>query len=433
MESRWESGLKKSDNGRCVSIRKRATTTCVNQTTNYLQSVGEGGAIETGSLVSHLLADAIKAGASDIHIEPWESTLVVRLRLNGVLTELVHLPLELMDRISGRLKVMANLISYQTDLPQEGHVPAAAETGGVELRISVFPTVRGEKIVARIFDPSNRSFHLDRLGFEEETLGSMVRLLGRPSGLLLLTGPTGSGKTTAIYAALHHIVDRSGPTMSISTVEDPVEFHLPLISQAQINPNRDFTYPVALRSLMRQDPQVIMVGEIRDAETAAIAVQAGLTGHLVITTIHSGSTAGVFARLINMEIEPFLLASSVIGVLGLRLIRRNCESCMEPYQPEQGLLRMLPEEELENATFRRGSGCAECLDTGYGGRTGVTEMLVVDEVLRDAVLQKLPTRTLQQVAIQQGMRTLWQQGLRRAMTGQTPVEEIVRVMAVDQF
>jgi general secretion pathway protein E len=405
----------------------------VNQTTNYLQSVGEGGAIETGPLVAHVLADAIKAGASDIHIEPWESTLVVRLRLNGVLTELVHLPLELMDRVSGRLKVMANLISYQTDLPQEGHVPAAAETGGVELRISVFPTVRGEKIVARIFDPSNRSFHLDRLGFEEETLESMVRLLIRPSGLLLLTGPTGSGKTTAIYAALHHIVDRSGPTMSISTVEDPVEFHLPLISQAQINPNREFTYPVALRSLMRQDPQVIMVGEIRDAETAAIAVQAGLTGHLVITTIHSGSTAGVFARLINMEIEPFLLASSVIGVLGLRLIRSNCKSCMEPYQPEPSLLRMLPAEELENATFRRGSGCAECLGTGYGGRTAVTEMLVVDEVLRDAVLQKLPTRSLQQVAIQQGMRTLWQQGLRRAMTGQTPMEEIVRVMAVDQF
>jgi type II secretory ATPase GspE/PulE/Tfp pilus assembly ATPase PilB-like protein len=394
--------------------------------------MGETGSIETAQLVAHLLSDAIKAGASDIHIEPWESTLVVRLRLNGVLTELVHLPLDLMERVSGRLKVMANLVSYQTDLPQEGHIPAAPETGGVELRVSVFPTVRGEKIVLRIFDPSNRSFNLHDLGFEEETYQALVRLLARPSGLLLLTGPTGSGKTTAIYAALHHIVERSGPTMSLSTVEDPVEFHLPLISQAQINPNRDFTYPVALRSLMRQDPQVIMVGEIRDAETAAIAVQAGLTGHLVITTIHSGSTAGVFARLINMEIEPFLLASSVIGVLGLRLIRRNCHACMEPYQPEPALLRLLPAEELDNATFRRGSGCPACVDTGFGGRTAVTEMLVVDEVLRDAVLQKLATRSLQQVAIQQGMQTLWQQGLRRAMTGQTPVEEIVRVMAADQ-
>jgi general secretion pathway protein E len=405
----------------------------VNQTTTYLETVGSEGVIETAPLVAHLLTDAIKVGASDIHIEPWESTLVVRLRLNGVLSELVHLPLELMDRVSGRLKVMANLVSYQTDLPQEGHVPAAPETAGVELRISVFPTVRGEKIVIRIFDPKNRSFDLGGLGFEEETLGQMVKLLGRPSGLLLLTGPTGSGKTTAIYAALHHLVERSGPTMSISTVEDPVEFNLPMISQAQINPSREFTYPVALRSLMRQDPQVIMVGEIRDAETAAIAVQAGLTGHLVITTIHSGSTAGVFARLINMEIEPFLLASSVIGVLGLRLIRTNCKYCMEPYEPEQGLLRVLPGEDLENATFRRGRGCHECLETGFGGRTAVTEMLVVDEVLREAILQKLPTRSLQEVAMKQGMQTLWQKGLRRAMTGETPLEEIVRVMAVDQF
>jgi len=405
----------------------------MNQTTRYLQSVSDQTAIEIGALVNYLLIDAIKAGASDIHIEPWESTLVVRIRLNGVLTELVHLPLDLMDKISGRLKVMANLISYQNDLPQEGHAPANPELGGVELRISVFPTVRGEKIVIRIFDPSNRSFDLGGLGFEEETLQTLVKLLARPSGLLLLTGPTGSGKTTAIYAALYHLVQRSGPTISISTVEDPVEFNLPMVSQAQIRLVKEFTYPVALRSLMRQDPQVIMIGEIRDPETAAIAVQAGLTGHLVITTIHSGSTAGVFARLINMNIEPFLLSSSVIGVLGLRLIRKNCTFCAQPYQPEPGLLKLVPPEDLENATLRKGVGCRECLDTGFSGRTAVTEMLVVDEVLRDAILQKLPTRTLQQVATQQGMQTLWQMGLRRVVNGQTPLEEILRVVAVDQF
>jgi type II secretory ATPase GspE/PulE/Tfp pilus assembly ATPase PilB-like protein len=405
----------------------------MNQTTRYLQSVSDQTAIEIGALVNCLLIDAIKAGASDIHIEPWESTLVVRIRLNGVLTELVHLPLDLMDKISGRLKVMANLISYQNDLPQEGHAPANPELGGVELRISVFPTVRGEKIVIRIFDPSNRSFDLGGLGFEEETLQTLVKLLARPSGLLLLTGPTGSGKTTAIYAALYHLVQRSGPTISISTVEDPVEFNLPMVSQAQIRLVKEFTYPVALRSLMRQDPQVIMIGEIRDPETAAIAVQAGLTGHLVITTIHSGSTAGVFARLINMNIEPFLLSSSVIGVLGLRLIRKNCTFCAQPYQPEPGLLKLVPPEDLENATLRKGVGCRECLDTGFSGRTAVTEMLVVDEVLRDAILQKLPTRTLQQVATQQGMQTLWQMGLRRVVNGQTPLEEILRVVAVDQF
>lgn len=405
----------------------------MNQTTRYLQSIDASRPIEIAALVNYLLIDAIKAGASDIHIEPWESTLVVRIRLNGVLSELVHLPLELMEKISGRLKVMANLISYQTDLPQEGHAPANPELGGVELRISVFPTVRGEKIVVRIFDPSNRSFDLNALGFEEENLHAFVRLLARPSGLILLTGPTGSGKTTAMYAALYHLVQRSGPTISISTVEDPVEFHLPMISQAQVNLAKEFTYPRALRSLMRQDPQVIMVGEIRDAETAAIAVQAGLTGHLVMSTIHSGSTAGVFARLINMDIEPFLLSSSISGVIGQRLIRKNCTFCSQPYQPDASLLSLLPREAIEAAHFRRGTGCAECLDTGFLGRTAMTEMLVVDEVLRDAILKKLPTRALQEVAIQQGMQTLWQMGLRRVLSGQTQLEEVMRVVAVDQF
>ena len=403
----------------------------MNQTTRYLQSVSDQKEIEVAVLVNYLIFDAIKTGASDIHIEPWESTLVVRVRLNGVLNELVHLPLDLMEKISGRLKVMANLVTYQSDLPQEGHAPANPELGGVELRISVFPTVRGEKIVIRIFDPSNRSFDLGSLGFEEETVQALIKLLARPSGLILLTGPTGSGKTTAIYSALYHLVQRAGPTMSISTVEDPVEFHLPMISQAQVNLAKDFTYPLALRSLMRQDPQVIMVGEIRDPETAAIAVQAGLTGHLVISTMHSGSTAGVFARLINMEIEPFLLSSSIIGVLGLRLIRKTCTFCAQPYQPEPGLLSLVPPEALVTADFRRGVGCPECVNTGFFGRTAVTEMLLVDEVLRDAILKKLPTRSLQDVAIQQGMQTLWQKGLRRALSGQTALEEILRVVAVD--
>src|ERR1043166_2309878 len=406
----------------------------MHRTIDYLQSdyTAEKG-IEIGILVNHLLADAIHAGASDVHIEPWENTLVVRVRLSGVLSELVHLPLDLMDKISGRFKVMANLISYQTGLPQEGHASAGPDLGGVELRISVFPTVRGEKIVIRLFDPSNRSFELSALGFDEDILKTFFGLLTRPSGLLLLTGPTGSGKTTAIYSALYHIVQRHGPAVSVATVEDPVEFNLPMISQAQINPAQDFTYPKALRSLMRQDPQVIMVGEIRDPETATIAVQAGLTGHLVISTIHSGIAAGVFARLINMEIEPFLLASSIIAVLGIRLIRKNCTYCAEPYQPEPSLLKGVPEDMAANTKFLRGVGCKECLNTGFKGRSAVTELLVADEVFRDAVLQKMPTRALQQVAIQQGMQTMWQNGLRRVQAGQTTVEEILRVIATDQL
>jgi type II secretory ATPase GspE/PulE/Tfp pilus assembly ATPase PilB-like protein len=389
--------------------------------------------VEIGVLVKYLLLDAIKAGASDIHIEPWENTLVVRIRLNGVLTELVHLPLDLMEKISGRFKVLANLITYQTDLPQEGHAPADPELGGVEQRISIFPTTRGEKIVVRIFDPSNRSFDINALGFEEETLKHLKELLAKPSGLILLTGPTGSGKTTAIYASLYHLVQKHGSTISIATVEDPVEFSLPMISQAQVNMAHEFTYPRALRSLMRQDPQVIMIGEIRDPDTAAIAVQAGLTGHLVISTIHSGSTAGVFARMINMEIEPFLLSSSVAGVLGVRLIRKNCTFCTEPYEPSAAMLKLLPPGFADEAQFRKGTGCDQCAQTGFNGRTAVSEMLRVDQVFRDAVMQKMPTRNLQQIAIQQGMRTMWDNGLHRVASGLCPLDEVLRVIAVDEL
>lgn len=388
---------------------------------------------EMGQLVSHLVGDAIRAGASDIHLEPWENSLCVRIRLNGVLRELVHLPLDYMEKLAGRFKVMANLVSYQTGLPQEGHAPADPDLGGVELRISVFPTVRGEKIVVRIFDPTNRSFDLGQLGLENSTLDAFLHLISRPNGLILLTGPTGSGKTTAMYAALCHLVAKHGTTISISTVEDPVEFSLPMISQAQVNNAQGFTYPVALRSLMRQDPQVIMVGEIRDAETAAIAVQAGLTGHLVISTIHSGMAAGTFARLINMNIEPFLLASSISGVMGLRLVRVNCPDCSAPYEPEPGLLSTLSPEVISAARFTMGQGCDNCLETGYTGRVAVTEMLLVNDALREAILQKVPTRELGDVAIEQGMQTLWQNGLRRVIKGETTLEEMARVVAMDQL
>ena len=404
----------------------------MNVTTRYMQSVPPTQDLEIGKLVNCILRDAVNVEASDIHIEPWESSVVVRVRMGGVLRELVHLPLDFLDKIAGRFKVMADLVSYQSGLPQEGHAPTDEEIG-VELRVSVFPTVRGEKIVVRIFDPHNRSFDLAGLGFEDETLDSMYRMLSHPNGLLLLTGPTGSGKTTAIYAALTYLVNLHGPAISISTVEDPVEFSLPMISQAQVNNAREFNYPRALRSLMRQDPEVIMIGEIRDPETANIAVQAGLTGHLVISTIHAGSTAGVFARLINMDLEPFLLASAVVGVLGLRLIRLNCPDCTVPCPPETQHHKHIPEESLAEAPLARGEGCDKCLDTGYHGRSALTEILTVDDVLRESILERMPTRALQQVAVDQGMHTLWQNGLQRVLRGQTTLDEILRVLAADSF
>ena len=328
---------------------------------------------------------------------------------------------------------MSDLVTYESELPQEGRAPASPEFGNVELRVSVFPTVRGEKVVVRLFDPQNRSFDLATLGFEPETLEVFKNLIRRPSGLILLNGPTGSGKTTAIYSALCHLVDTHGPTVSISTVEDPVEFNLPMISQSQISNSRGFTYPKALRSLMRQDPEAIMIGEIRDPETASIAVQAGLTGHMVISTIHSDSTAGVYARLINMNIEPFLLASSIAGVLGLRLLRTICEHCKVEAQPNAEQLALLTDEFIQSTTFYSGQGCDHCADTGYHGRVAVTELLMSDEVTREGVIQKMRTRKLRDLAIDQGMITLWQNALAKVQRGVTSMDEVIRVVAVDQL
>ncbi|MCS1409660.1 MAG: putative type II secretion system protein HxcR [Verrucomicrobia subdivision 3 bacterium] len=424
-----------SDNRKTTQQRQR-----VSRTRQIIEQNQNAEEIDITRVVESIMLDAIDANSSDIHIEPWDESLVVRFRLHGVLKEFEHLPLELAEKISARLKVMANLVNYETERPQEGHARAAGSEGGVELRLSFFPVVRGgqghsftrgEKIVIRIFDPKSRSFDIDQLGFDADTSATLQELLTRPTGMLLLTGPTGSGKTTSIYAVLCHLVRQCGSSISISTVEDPVEFNLPQISQAQINHAREFTYPVALRSLMRQDPQVIMIGEIRDAETAAIAVQAGLTGHLVISTIHAGSTAGVFARMINMDIEPFLLASSIIGILGLRLVCKNCPLCAMPYQPDPILLKRVPEDVRKDASWRRGGGCETCNDTGFTGRTALSEMLTVNEPIRDAVMGKVRIRKLQKMAQEQGMKTLWESGIFRAASGEIPLEEILRSVTED--
>jgi len=402
-------------------------------TVDYLRSEGAAQNFEVSALVNCMVQDAIKLSASDLHIEPWEKAIAVRARVNGVLVQVAHLPLELLDKISMRFKVMANLVTYQAGTPQDGAAAGGPELEGVQLRISIFPTTRGEKIVIRLFDPRDRRFDLNTLNFDDAALKGLLRLLKRSSGLLLFTGPTGSGKTSTMYSALCHIIQRDGSSVSISTVEDPVEFNLPMISQTQINPAQEFTYAIALRSIMRQDPQIIMVGEIRDPETAAIAVQAGLTGHLVLSTIHSGRSAGAFTRLINMEIEPFMLASSVLGVLGLRLVRCNCPECSEDYEPDASQLRVLPEDLRSEAQFRHGVGCARCARTGFSGRLPVTELLVVDEPFREAVLKKNSTSALEEIAIQEGMRTLWQNGLHRVIKGQTSLEETVRVLAADMM
>jgi type II secretory ATPase GspE/PulE/Tfp pilus assembly ATPase PilB-like protein len=402
-------------------------------TVQYLESDGAAQNFEVSVLVNCMVQDAARLAASDLHIEPWEKAIAVRARVNGVLVDIAHLPLELLDKISMRFKVMANLVTYQSGTPQDGTAIGGPEVDGVQLRISIFPTTRGEKIVIRLFDPRDRKFDLNQLGFDEPTVKGLQRLLKRSSGLMLFTGPTGSGKTNTMYSALCHIIHRDGTSISISTVEDPVEFNLPMVSQTQINPAQDFTYAAALRSIMRQDPQVIMVGEIRDPETAAIAVQAGLTGHLVLSTIHSGVSAGAFTRLINMNIEPFMLSSSILGVMGMRLMRRNCPQCSQAYTPEPSQLRVLPEDLVPQAQFRHGTGCDHCAHTGFSGRLPVTELLAVNEPFREAVLKKVTTSALEEIAIQQGMKTIWQNGLQRVIHGETSLEETVRVLAADMM
>lgn len=402
-------------------------------TANYLHSEAQGQQIEIGTLVNYVIFDAIEAKSSDIHIEPWESTLVIRIRVNGQLQVMEHLPLDLMDKVIARLKVMAELKSFEKGMPQDGRASLPEEFGGVTLRISIFPLINGEKAVLRIFDPRNRKFDLATLGFEQDILGDYLQLLEKPSGLILLNGPTGSGKTTAIYASLYHLIQKHGSGISISTVEDPVEAPLAMISQAQLSPATGFTYPIALRSLLRQDPEVIMIGEIRDPDTASIAVQAGLTGHLVISTIHSGSTSGVYARMVNMDIEPFLLCSSIVGVLGIRLVRRNCPYCLIPYEPAAVLLEKLPQQVIDEAQFRMGSGCPQCNNTGFFGRTLITELLSPEEKFREAAMNKQPNRVLQQIAVSNGMKTLYDTGLRRVLRGETTFEELLAVTTSDQM
>ena len=395
--------------------------------------------VDVPMMVNYVIQDSIELGASDIHIEPWEDMTGVRVRVNGVLSWLVGIPKEFHGNICGRVKVMANLASHVTDLPQDGKA-APPEFNGVQLRVSIFPTVYGEKIVCRIFNPDAKMFDISKLGFDDETLGKFKELVDKPTGLILLTGPTGSGKTTAIYAAIGFILDKQGNAIAVSSVEDPVEQNLDWVNQSNLNPVQGYTYPAALRSLMRQDPEVIMVGEIRDEETAEIAINAAMTGHMVISTLHSGTTSGTFARLINMDIEPFLLASTIIGVLGVRLLRQNCIHCSVTYTPEPYALEQLRQHEgdeylqslIAQEGFYRGNGCSACSNTGFGGRSSINELLICDEDIREAVMKKKPTREIQEIAVNNGMSVLWDGGLQMVVDRKTTLEEILKQVAADQ-
>ncbi len=351
--------------------------------------------------VDLVLTEAVQRGVSDIHFEPTPQGVEIRFRLDGVLQPAGSLPADLAPNLVARLKVLAELLTYRTDIPQEGSIRKAPGRNGAEMRVSTFPTIHGEKVVVRIFDTSGQVLELDQLGFEPELLEEVRRLLEERTGAIYFTGPSGSGKTSTIYACLRHLVRSGGAGRHIVTVEDPVEQVIPGVSQSQVRPGTEFDFARGLRSLLRQDPEVIVIGEVRDRETAGIAIEAALTGHLVISTLHAGSTCGVISRLLDMGIEPYLLTSSVKAIVSQRLIRRACSGCAA-------------------------KGCDRCAGTGYRGRVLLAELLTLSESLRQAILARADTAALE-TAAGTGRATLAEAAAKAIERGWTTRQEVERV------
>jgi general secretion pathway protein E len=384
-------------------------------------------------LVNSVLAQAIKERASDIHIEPYEKDIVIRFRKDGVLKEIVRAPKRFQASIASRIKIMGNLNIAEKRLPQDGRVRVKIAGRDVDLRLSTVPTGFGERIVLRILDKQSVILDLESLGFRKENLDTIQDLIERPHGIILVTGPTGSGKTTTLYAALGRI---NTPDRNILTIEDPVEYQLPGIGQMQVNRKIDFTFARGLRAILRQDPDVILIGEIRDLETAENAVQASLTGHLVFATLHTNDAPSAFTRLTDMGVEPFLSASSVNAVMAQRLVRKLCKHCKQRYVPLLSELVKIglpePEKLRETGSFYKAVGCNECLETGYRGRMGIHELMIVNDEIRSLIMQNTASNLIKREAVRQGMTTLREDGAQKVLMGTTTIDEVMRVTAEDR-
>ena len=379
-------------------------------------------------LVNLLVENAISAEASDIHIEPFEDTLRIRYRIDGVLYEQEAPPRRLQAAVTSRIKIMAEMNIAERRLPQDGRIRVTLHGQRVDIRVSTMPTVHGESIVMRLLQRASVFHPLEQLGFPADLLKRFQALIKRPHGILLVTGPTGSGKTTTLYAALDKI---NAPGVKIITVEDPVEYQLKGVNQIAVKPKIGLTFAQGLRHIVRQDPDVILVGEIRDLETAEIAIQASLTGHLVFSTLHTNDAPGAITRLQDMGVEGYLVASVLEGVLAQRLVRRICPACRVPDTPSQADLDALGIEAPPGTELFRGKGCDECRGTGYRGRSGIYELFTIDEDARSLILRHASTRDIRQHAIQRGMVTLRVDGYKRACEGVTTIEEILRVTQED--
>ncbi|WP_375287072.1 GspE/PulE family protein [Sphingomonas sp.] len=377
--------------------------------------------------VNRLIQQAVDGRASDIHVEPTDDALAVRFRIDGVLREAARLPMAMRAPLVSRVKVMANLNIAERRLPQDGRMRIAVRGQEIDLRVATAPSIHGESVVMRILDRSKLALDFGALGFDDDLAERLREAIKRPHGIVLVTGPTGSGKTTTLYAALSEL---NSADRKLLTVEDPIEYRLPGVIQTQVNPGIGFTFGAALRSFLRQDPDVMMVGEIRDRETAEIAVQAALTGHMILSTLHTNTAAGAVTRLLDMEVEPFLLSSVLAGVLAQRLVRRLCPHCRAPFEVEAGMAAALG---LSPGThvFHRAVGCGECGGSGYAGRIALLEFIRVDEAITRLILSRADTGEIARVAAERGNRSLMQDGLAKAERGLTTVEEVLRVAVAD--
>jgi general secretion pathway protein E len=384
-------------------------------------------------LVNGLLSQAVKDRASDIHIEPFERALVVRYRVDGMMYDVISPPQRFQPAITSRVKVMSGLNIAEKRLPQDGRIRLRVAGRDIDVRVSAIPTSFGERIVLRLLDRAQAlvDLSLDRLGFSGDNLERIDRIIRQSHGIILATGPTGSGKTTTLYACLARI---NSPEKNIITIEDPVEYQLHGIGQMQVNPKIELTFANGLRSILRQDPDVIMVGEIRDSETAEIAIHAALTGHLVFSTLHTNDSFGALTRLIDMGIEPFLVSSSILAVLAQRLVRLICSNCREPYTPTAAELTRigLGPEMLRGPIYRpAATGCRACRGTGYRGRTAIQELMLMDDEVRGLVMQKADAATIRRQCMSRGMKLLRRNGAERILRGETTVEELLRVTQED--
>ncbi len=375
-------------------------------------------------LVNYIIFNAVKEGASDIHIEPSERCVRVRYRIDGRLYKSLEVPAHLLNAVTSRIKIMGGMDISERRLPQDGRIHVMLERRKIDLRVSTFPTHRGEKTVIRVLDTRSVSLVLEELGFAEDVLQGFLQNITAPNGIILVTGPTGSGKSTTLYAALNNI---SSMENNVCTVEDPIEYHLPLINQFQVQEKVGLTFSKALRTLLRQDPDVIMVGEVRDEETARTAIQAALTGHLVFSTLHTNDACSAITRLVNMGVEPYLIGAALNMVLAQRLVRRICSKCRQTYEPPRTLRKALERMGHPIETFQKGVGCRRCRNTGFSGRIGVHELLVIGDDVRDVIVNNPSLAAIRQIAERNGMITLRHDGFRKVREGVTTIEEILHV------